>query len=650
MRPRELATRIRDESVKARWRWQMGRAADSRARMPESGPPPPLPPFHLESRASSALLRAADDLLAGRLQIFGRQIPLPRESKDWFRDADTGIAAPNDVYSFDIDSRNPSVVGNHKFLLEPSRLQHVQLLAAAYFVSGRDAYAELAASQLQSWWQANPFLMGVHWTSGIEVGLRLISFAWTRRLLAAWPGSEDCFEGSSIARDQIYRHQQYLSELRSHGSSANNHLLAELLGLYIGAKALAWFAESEGWASAAARALEAEARSQVFADGLSREQASDYHAFVLEIFLTATIEGWLGENPFSSGFHAVLSRMADAWAAMLDCSLRAPRQGDSDEGRVLLFDPPDRDCQAISLLAAARPLVSAAEWWPACAPDFRSQLFAAIAHRRPESGPPARPAKRPNLFESAGQAILRDTEHREDEIWCRCDHGPHGYLAIAAHAHADALSIELRHGGIDILADPATYCYLTEPEFRRYFRSTIGHNTLEIGAADQARFGGSFLWLDAPHSSLLEASGLESGHLALWRACHEGYARQPGNPIHERSVELDRIDRRLRIVDQINASGNFPVRLAFHLGPTVRACLEDNNALLEWSRGERRWLGRLALPGRLVWRTFSGSLRPMLGWYSPRFARRCPSISLIGEGLVSGGEILETNLLIQASR
>ena len=39
---------------------------------------------------------------------------------------------------------------------------------------------------------------------------------------------------------------------------------------------------------------------------------------------------------------------------------------------------------------------------------------------------------------------------------------------------------------MDILADPGTYCYHGEPEWRSYFRSTIGHNTVEIGGRDQS--------------------------------------------------------------------------------------------------------------------------------------------------------------------
>ena len=644
MGARELASRLRDEGLKTRWRRQQGRPALVSAAILETGPV--LDPIEVEPEISNPILAAAEALLAGRLPLFGRDTALPRLGPDWFRDPDTDIHAPREAYAFDIEARDPAVTGNHKFLFEPSRLQHVTLLAAAYYLTRREAFAALAAAQLKSWWSANPFLTGIHWSSGIEVALRLVSFAWTRRLLAGWTGVGDCFEESDLAREQIFRHLQYLARLRSHGSSANNHLLAELLGLYVGASAFPWFAHCRAWRLAAARELEAEARRQVFPDGLSREQASDYHGFVLEMLMTAAAEGMLAGRPFSAGFYGVIARMADAWAALLDCRGRPPRQGDTDDAFAILLDPPDRQRRPASLLAAAGSLVGASGWWPAAAPDLRSRLFGAIAESSNPTSTPAieaRPAERPHLFPEAGVALLRDIEPREDELWCRCDHGPHGYLSIAAHAHADALSVELRHGGIDIFADPGTYCYLIEPDFRRYFRSTIGHNTLEIGGLDQARYGGPFLWLDAPELELLGASGLEGGALAQWSARHQGYARQAGQPVHERRVTLDRIARRLQISDRIVAAGSFPLRLAFHLGPQVTALLDGHVASLRWSGAGRSWQGRLSLPQALNWRALRGSLAPIAGWYSPAFGERVPATCLFGEGLLTGGTMLESS-------
>lgn len=90
-------------------------------------------------------------------------------------------------------------------------------------------------------------------------------------------------------------------------------------------------------------------------------------------------------------------------------------------------------------------------------------------------------------------------------IWCRCDGGPHGFLSIAAHGHADALSVEVRHDGVDLLADPGTFCYHGQPEWRQYFRSTLGHNTLQVDGADQSVSGGPFLWTRHARSRVLVA-------------------------------------------------------------------------------------------------------------------------------------------------
>ena len=42
-----------------------------------------------------------------------------------------------------------------------SRLQHLTLLATAWFLSHDEAYARRVAEQLRSWWRENPFLSGV---------------------------------------------------------------------------------------------------------------------------------------------------------------------------------------------------------------------------------------------------------------------------------------------------------------------------------------------------------------------------------------------------------------------------------------------------------------------------------------------------------
>ena len=165
----------------------------------------------------------------------------------------TGRRAPADRYAFRINHRSEQQTGNVKQVWEISRLHHLTLLAMAWYLTGDDRYAERIAAQLRSWWEQNPFLSGVHWTSGIEIGIRLISLTWIRRLLDGWPGVRALFDDSDLAVQQIRWHQEYLAAFRSRGSSANNHVVAEAAGQLVASCAFPWFAESDRWRESAAR-------------------------------------------------------------------------------------------------------------------------------------------------------------------------------------------------------------------------------------------------------------------------------------------------------------------------------------------------------------------------------------------------------------
>ena len=76
---------------------------------------------------------------------------------------------------------------------------------------------------------------------------------------------------------------------------------------------------------------------------------------------------------------------------------------------------------------------------------------AQLDHRR-AGGPSTaqvagRPASGRRGSPTPGSPCCARPGEQAPEIWCRCDGGPHGFLSIAAHAHADALSVEVRYGG-----------------------------------------------------------------------------------------------------------------------------------------------------------------------------------------------------------
>jgi hypothetical protein len=271
-------------------------------------------------------------------------------------------------------------------------------------------------------------------------------------------------------------------------------------------------------------------------------------------------------------------------------------------------------------------------WWPKIEPTMMSTVFGVMAGRHPAK----HPDQRPSTYADAGITLLRSSPSDGDEIWCRCDAGPHGFLSIAAHAHADALAVEVRHDGVDVLADPGTYCYHGEPRWRRYFRSTLAHNTIEVGGQDQSGSGGPFLWTRHAQSSLVALDRDNRGNTSAWSAEHDGYRTLSPPVTHRRSVSLDSRSRRLEIVDVLDTEGTHPFRIAFHLGPDIDARMVEQNVELAWSRGASTRTARLRVPEGLSWSLTRGQSDPVLGWYSSRFGEKQPTWTAIGAGTCSG--------------
>ena len=667
MSPSEVGWRTRDQILKTAWSLRQvkpGQADPGPVRsavpLPDGGRVFAVAPAGtadlVPPQARAAILAAADRLLRGDWEVLGvhrDDLVIP----DWFHDPVTGRRSDPGRYAFRIDHRAPEQVGNVKQVWEVSRLQHLTLLAAAWYLTRSEPYARRVADQLRSWWDENPFLSGVHWTSGIELGIRLISLVWIRRLLADWPEVADLFENNGLAVRQIHWHQQYLAAFRSRGSSANNHVIAEAAGQLAASCAFPWFKQTPRWRRGAARLLESELARNTFPSGIGRELASDYHCFVAELGFLAAVEAEAGGHPLGEATWQRLCAMADSAAAIVDERLRPPRQGDSDEGRALLIDAP-APCRWPSLLTLADALVGRLDWWPRTEPDAASVIIGSLVReRRGGPGRPAgrggpggrfppvdnsvRPTQRPFRFADAGITLLRTAGNKLPEIWCRCDGGPHGFLGIAAHAHADALSVEVRYGGVDILADPGTYCYHGEPAWRSYFRSTVAHNTAELDRRNQSIEGGPFLW--SRHARAEEIEVMDEGDVACWTAEHDGYLSLDPPVLHRRSVLLDRASRSIGIVDQIEG-GSHDVRLTFHLGPEVQAELDGFRAFLSWPGACTPGSARLELPPGLRWSPHRGQTDPILGWYSPGFGRRVPAWTLLGSGRWEPGMPLTTRL------
>jgi Heparinase II/III N-terminus/Heparinase II/III-like protein len=533
--------------------------------------------------------------------------------------ADTAARVPQDAREAVLEAADRLLeAGDIEQVWQPSHLQQVTLLATAWFLTHDERYAQRVAGNLRSCWRENPFDSGTHWTRGIEVAIRLSNLAWIRRLLNDWSGVADLFERNGLALRQIRCNQQYLAALRSRGSSASNYLIAEAAGQLVVSCAFPWFRESERWRRKSAVLLERELGRNTFASGIGQQPASDYQCAIIELCLVAAVEADVSGHPLRPATWAQLCALADSAAALLDERLRPPHSGDSGEVRELMLGALASNCWP-SMLALAKALVGPQDWWPQPPADAIGLIVGALAgSMRKIEG---RPSQRPSHFAEAGITLLRT--RGKNEIWCRCEGDPDGNRSADPCVQADALSVEVRYAGVDILADTGTLCH----------RGKRAWHSGESASFRRAR-----------HTHSREIEVLDDGDVASWTAEHYEYASSAPSALHRRSVLLDRASRSIDIVDQIEG-GTYGIGLAFYLGPKVHARLEEEScAVLDWPTGSTSKTARLELPLGLRWSVHPAETDPVPGEYFHDLRRHVPPVVLLGRGRCVPGMPLITRL------
>ncbi|MGH8746172.1 MAG: heparinase II/III family protein, partial [Burkholderiales bacterium] len=272
---------------------------------------------------------AAERLLAGRWDVLSLRDCALGFPPRWNRDPKTGIEAPLD-FGKAIDYRDPSVVGDIKYLWEPNRHLELVTLAQAWRLTRNERYAQGARRLLESWLEQCPYPRGAQWTSALELGVRLVNWAIAWHLLGG-EGRE--LHGRWLAA--VYQHCHFISRNLSRHSSANNHLFGELTGLFIASLTWPLWPESAGWRESAHRALEGEALRQIGADGVDREQALWYQQEVADMMLLALLFGRANGAELSPRFAARLERMLEFVAAVMDSAGHVPMIGDADDGALV---------------------------------------------------------------------------------------------------------------------------------------------------------------------------------------------------------------------------------------------------------------------------------------------------------------------------
>jgi hypothetical protein len=612
MGPAETVHRLVEAAKKTSGRRYSGWNA-----FPTAGPLRTISGAALHLKAGSDMAKAvtieANNVRCGIFTLLGARWPrpsaMPPSREFWHIDPADGQLWPRcDDYCFDIDFRHGVGTGEIKRIWEINRLQFLLPLAAEAHLNNDSTARELVAGITFSWMDGNVPFRGPNWNSPIELALRLISVAVSLSLT----GTDHLDEAG---RDKILRffaaHAFWIARYPSLYSSANNHRVAELAGLVVATTMAPGISNAQRLREQSWLALLAEIEQQILPDGTGAEQAPNYTAFMVEIALVAALFAHEANLALSTGAIERLALWAEhsRWLMSEDGSL--PAIGDCDEGRVLALTQTAEPRYVASVVGAVAGVLGR----PNLAPPARDDHLRDALFGSPDRPVPLQPGVR--SFKDGGLSIVRSSG--PPAFTLVFDHGPLGYLSIAAHGHADALAIWLHVRGRPVLVDAGTYLYFGDRRWRDRFRSTSVHNTLVVADTDSSRPAGPFNWATKAKARLISAT---SEPFPRFVAEHDGYVERFGCR-HRRTVEVPQVSSIVIVDELIGGECREPVSVNFLVEPSLRAAVETPTAVRIEENGTP--VLRMESLGPLAARIVRGDEAGGLGWISKTFGSRVPT-------------------------
>ena len=454
-----------------------------------------------------------------------------------------------------------------RLLWEPARLQKV--VPSFFFekqntVSNPKTAKYSAIKEVLTWIDTNPFPYGPHYLSAMECAMRLPVFFYCLKLIDEMSSSE-----MVKLLKAIYLHGWIVSKRLSLYSSLGNHTITECVGLLFAGAVFRRASKGKQWLDIGIQYLDRELHCQILDDGGPIEQSLSYHRFVLDLYWLAV--DFLETNKIHdcTRWKSRLVKAESFIMAFQGANGRFPSIGDSDNGYAIA---------------------------PGIAPQRFSNkniLNKAIT------------------FETTGYTVIR----RNDAIVFTFDHGPLGMPPLYNHGHADSLSITLSKDGEEILVDPGTYRYNGVPEWRKYFKGTRAHNTVNVDGLDQAIQETNFIWSQPYKTKLLETTMDDDNFYCS--ALHDGYTKLEKPIWHQRSILY--FEKAVFLInDEFSGSGIHSFELNYHLHPCATLKKVDDWWCI-YHRGAEVFV-RLMRGGDFS--NFRGKRNPILGWYSPSYGTK----------------------------
>lgn len=445
-----------------------------------------------------------------------------------------------------------------EWLVMLNRARYMGELGQAYWLTGKEKYAEGYIRLLKDWMQQNPlteeevcsaadraYNVKDTWRkldSGIRITHWLKGYYCVRRC-SLWGEPEE-----KLFKEAVRRHGMYLNLAYVPHDRQSNWGFLETNGLFQLALLFPELAEAETWLQTALQRLAEMCRLQVYSDGLHNEQCTMYHHEVLHCLFESVWLGRLNGIEMPEVLEDTLNRMYTASLAFVQPDGRQPMLGDSDgtdmrdvlsRGSVL-FGRGDLKRMAYERL------------------DYEGiWFFGERGYDRFNQLAVEEPSFTSIQLNDSGYAFMRsDWGSRAQYLVFDGGHMD----VIRAHGHDDLLHVSLFAHGREFLADPGRFTYM-ETEDRQYFMESLQHNTLSVDGETISTYVSSWRWADVARPfDRYWNSGPDFDYV---QAGHDGYWRLE-QPVHvARQVLFVKPDYWV-IVDTCRSHGEHEYTIPFH--------------------------------------------------------------------------------------
>jgi hypothetical protein len=497
-------------------------------------------------------------------------------------------------------------------------------LGQAYWLTDEKRYASEAADLLRDWIAANPYGVGINWSSSLEVSYRMIAWCWTISMLRESDACTNDEYAELLA--QIWVHATHIERYLSYYFSPNTHLTGEALGLFYAGVLFPEFEDAARWRELGQRILIDESQRQILADGVYFEQATCYQRYTIEIYLHFLIMAERNGIALPPDIGPRVERMLEALLLLNQPDGTMPMIGDADGGWLApLAAREANDPRAAFAVGAA---VFGRSDFARAAGGLQPEVVWLLGRDGVAQFDAARPAAprmaASQLLGAGGYAVMRSD-------WSPVAHqmimdvGPLGCPYASAHGHADLLSLQCQAFGENYLVDPGTYCYTPDPAWRNHFRGSSAHSTVLIDGQGQVEPRGPFAWESQP-----------AVRLRAWRsdaeqdfvdAEHSAYARL-GDPVTHRRRVLFVKPYYWVVVDDLNGAATHQFELRFQFTPRTVRLGPGPWASAPGRAGTGLWIAPFSsIP--LSASLHEGQLDPIEGWVSPDYGQREPAPALV---------------------